>query len=463
MITYSQNTGNIFGSFKTNGGKSFSLEKCQNGYVWKEYEVGTFGEDVVQQIPSSEDLSKLKSVDAGARDSTTVVTYSVQFYYTPQFAAITSDIPGYIDQVIAETNQGYANSQIPVRVSRFCIEAATIDDIADTSTFISTFANMKGSSTALRNTADAAALLAEDFNSCGVAYLATYNSGNTISIATKSCALGYFSFGHELGHNFGAHHNVEVASNSYFSYGHGHHIEAGSASTGYRTILAYTASGHRTRVNYYSNPSVVYPVTGTPTGVADISNNAAVITNNRFAFAALGDESGTCSESSTTTTTATPTTTTGSPGNSTGGSSQCGNCVFPFIINGRQSDRCSSMYGIEPFCATSVDSSGNYESWEYCTDSSCPGLEGNSPAMSVHPQNEVGSCCKFCIVNSIFINIHCLPQTAGSQTELTRGRGSWAARRPRLASTPGRWRSSSGGLSSPDRAVEAAWWGTSMW
>ena len=84
-------------------------------------------------------------------------------------------------------------------VSRFCIEEATINDIADTSTFISTFANMKGSSTALRNTADAAALLAKDFNSCGVAYLAQYNSGSTISIATKSCALGYFSFGHEIG------------------------------------------------------------------------------------------------------------------------------------------------------------------------------------------------------------------------------------------------------------------------
>ena len=88
---------------------------------------------------------------------------------------------------------------MPVTVTRFCIEAATINDIADTSTFISTFANMKGTSTALRNTADAAALLAKDFNSCGVAYFATYDNGWTISVATKSCALGYFSFGHELG------------------------------------------------------------------------------------------------------------------------------------------------------------------------------------------------------------------------------------------------------------------------
>ena len=41
-----------------------------------------------------------------AKDVTTVATYSIMFYYTPEFAAITEDIPGFIDQVIAETNQG---------------------------------------------------------------------------------------------------------------------------------------------------------------------------------------------------------------------------------------------------------------------------------------------------------------------------------------------------------------------
>ena len=107
----------------------------------------------------------------------------------------------------------------------------------------------------VRNTADAAALLGTDFGwYCGMAYMATYASGNTLQVVTKSCALGYFSFGHELGHNFGCHHNPEVATNFYFSHGHGHLIEQGSANTGYRTVLAYNADGHSTRVNYYSNP-----------------------------------------------------------------------------------------------------------------------------------------------------------------------------------------------------------------
>ena len=38
------------------------------------------------------------------------------------------------------------------------------------------------------------------------------------------------------------------------------------ALIGYRTVLAYTASGHHTRVNYYSNPEILYSVTDTPTG-----------------------------------------------------------------------------------------------------------------------------------------------------------------------------------------------------
>ena len=48
------------------------------------------------------------------------------------------------------------------------------------------------------------------------------------------------------------------------------------------------------KVNYYSNPDVTFPATGTPTGVEGVSNNAKVMTEVRFNMAAMGDESGTC-------------------------------------------------------------------------------------------------------------------------------------------------------------------------
>ena len=75
----------------------------------------------------------------------------------------------------------------------------------------------------------------------------------------------------------------------------------------------------------------------------------------------------------------------------------CGNCVFPFIHQRRQSDRCTTIDGdSQPWCATQVDTAGNMVAREYCQDLSCPGMEnGNPPPMTVHPQNAVGECCKF--------------------------------------------------------------------
>jgi len=309
VITISPKTGNMFGSLKTHDEKSYSIEKGRRGYVWKDFDTRSFKPEIPERSSAPKDVSKQKLVQQGVNDTTTVVTYSVMIYYTPEFAAATPDIEGWVDQVLAESNQGYVNTQMPVRITKLCIEAATINDMADTSDFISAFANMKGTTDALRNTADSAYLLAIDFNSCGVGYLATYDSGWTISVAQKSCALGYYTFAHEIGHNFGCHHDPDNADNSYFSYGHAHHIEQGVASKGYRTILAYSAANHQTRLNYYSNPLQVLDITQTSLGVADLSDNARLITENRFAFAANGDESNMCSEVSTSAPTTTPSTT----------------------------------------------------------------------------------------------------------------------------------------------------------
>ena len=110
----------------------------------------------------------------------------------------------------------------------------------------------------------------------------------------KSCALGGHILGHELGHNFGADHDPRVASNYLISYGHGHLIEKGTNKQGFNTIMAYSTTGYWPKVNYYSNPEVTFPRTGTPTGVEGVSNNARVLKELIGQIAALGDESGTC-------------------------------------------------------------------------------------------------------------------------------------------------------------------------
>ena len=56
---------------------------------------------------------------------------------------MTADVEGFVNQVIAETNQGYINSGIPVRIIRFCHELAIINDTSNTLEFLNMFNTMK--------------------------------------------------------------------------------------------------------------------------------------------------------------------------------------------------------------------------------------------------------------------------------------------------------------------------------
>ena len=105
---------------------------------------------------------------------------------------MTADVRGYVDQVLAETNLGYLNSGVPVRVAKFCLEQATVNDTGATLDLLNSFQGMKNSVAGLLNSGDAAHLLAHSFQSCGAAYVASIGARLTISISRKNCALGIF-------------------------------------------------------------------------------------------------------------------------------------------------------------------------------------------------------------------------------------------------------------------------------
>jgi len=295
LITLNPTTQNMFGSLKTISGRSFALEKCKNSHMWIEYNVTSFKPEILEHSRTA--MGDRKVMDLSSNDNTTEAVYSIMFYYTPEFAQITPDITGFIDDVLAETNQGYRNSKVKLTAIKHCVEEATIHDNARIhGSLLNAFASMKSSITALRNTADAAVLLVANYDDyCGLAWGNTISSGSTLSVTKKSCALGHYTFGHELGHSMGLQHNPETGRPSYYPGGHGHIIEAGNASHGVRSIMAYAhPTAYHPRVLYYSNPDVVYPATGTPTGVAGVSDNAAVLMRNRFDMQRVGDESGSC-------------------------------------------------------------------------------------------------------------------------------------------------------------------------
>eukprot|EP00088_Acartia_fossae_P054754 TRINITY_DN6318_c0_g1_i2.p1 TRINITY_DN6318_c0_g1~~TRINITY_DN6318_c0_g1_i2.p1 ORF type:complete len:529 (+),score=57.41 TRINITY_DN6318_c0_g1_i2:44-1630(+) len=289
-ITLQKQTADAYGHAMLDDGRSLVIEFCGEGiHVLKELNFESLGNhEEVDSVVGDENTTShglLKLADT--RDISTIVTYTIKVYYTPQFAASTTDVIAFVDQVIQETNLGYINTRVPLRVRALCIEQATVNDINDPRTMLLTFARMKGSISALRGTADAAALLVRSFRACGTGARNSISNGATVSVIHRACALGYYSFGHVLGLNMGLNHNREVSQNANYPDGHGYHF-----APGYRTIMAYTdrANRHRTRVNYYSNPTVPFPPTGTPTGVFDVANNARVLTVNRFAMANVGDE-----------------------------------------------------------------------------------------------------------------------------------------------------------------------------
>ena len=72
--------------------------------------------------------------------------------------------------MVAVTNQGYINSAVPLRVAVHCVEAAKLRDRDNSVKMLYKFEGYKDSVENLRQTADAAMLLVDDFSDCGIAF-----------------------------------------------------------------------------------------------------------------------------------------------------------------------------------------------------------------------------------------------------------------------------------------------------
>ena len=305
LISYSQETGNLRGSFDSNDGRSFTFYRCLDDYVFLEYDPEHLrfkekNNDAI--IINEDDIKKIPRPVSGKREN----TYSIMFYFTQELASskdfllntstnslvesIHSSVhlKEYFKELIQKTNMGYENSNIPIRAKMHCFEMATIrDNASDNATVIlEEFRKMKGTPERLRNTADIAVLLTNDLkDSCGEGYYEGYKHGWTFAVTSRVCAISRFTFSHEIGHIFGALH-----SSGYFLNKRG-----SKGPQMLRTIMQYERDGMSSRrINYYSNPNIIDPQSKSRKGKPGMLSNHVYFSKNIYKIAALGNESCKC-------------------------------------------------------------------------------------------------------------------------------------------------------------------------
>lgn len=191
-----------------------------------------------------------------------------------------------VDLAVLETNQAYAASLVNSRL-RLVYKGKTAYGESNSfgghlNQFESKVDGVMDEVHAIRDAvgADLCALLVRDGTYCGIANLMTNVSpgfeDHAFSVTNWSCATGYYSFGHELGHNMGCAHDHANGSSGAYSYSFGHRF-FGQSGQEYRTVMAYAPG---IRIPRFSNPNVTY--NGTPTGVSggsQAAENARSINN----------------------------------------------------------------------------------------------------------------------------------------------------------------------------------------
>lgn len=210
----------------------------------------------------------------------------VMVVYTPAArlaAGGTTAMQNLINLAVSETNQTYSYSGITQRLNLVYRGEVSYTETTFSDALYDVTDGSIPNVHSLRNTyaADEVVLLVNDPQYCGLAWLmqtvSTSFEDYAFAVVNWQCATGYYSFGHELGHNMGAQHDhyavtkYSQSSGAYwYAYGYV------NTTKRWRTVMAYNDACadlgfNCTRIPYWSNPSVYYG--GVPVGAANADNH----------------------------------------------------------------------------------------------------------------------------------------------------------------------------------------------
>lgn len=285
-------SGNLAGNVSVNGARYHIRPVSDTVHAVYEVRTGAYPEcGGAVPIESSPGMERGgEGVEAGPDAGTWQVddgsVFDVLVVYTPAAASAAGNIDTVIQLAIDETNDSYTNSDISTSVNLAHKESVMYTESGSFATDLSRLrATNDGYMDGVHDVrdehcADQVTLLIDDNSSCGRAYImdpvgAAFESW-AFSVVHYSCATGYYSFGHEIGHNQSARHDRYVDNtDSPFAYNHGYVHTSATPSERWRTVMAYNDEcsdlGYNcVRVQYWSNPDVDH--LGDPTGTAADDN-----------------------------------------------------------------------------------------------------------------------------------------------------------------------------------------------
>ncbi|WP_163831006.1 M12 family metallo-peptidase [Spartinivicinus ruber] len=191
-------------------------------------------------------------------------------------------VNGLIQKAVEESNQSYQNSNIPIDLSLvYTVKTDYSESFFDIYTDVERLKDKEDGHMdelhQIRNRykADITILLTGTGMACGVAHSIMADPSTAFALVKDSCATGYYSFAHEIGHLQGARHIItQDDSQDPFTYGHGH---CNPVADTWRTVMAYNCDvSGLTRIPFWSTPWVNYEES-TNMGIKGVSNNALVL------------------------------------------------------------------------------------------------------------------------------------------------------------------------------------------
>lgn len=211
-----------------------------------------------------------------------LTTITVMVVATEAVRARSADLGGLIDLAVIESNQGFANSGVKIKLVLAGSYVTSYHESGSFNTDLDRLLDphdgfmdeVHGLRDAVQ--ADVTVLLIDNPSSCGLAPSIGSEPASAFVVVHWNCATGLYSFGHEIGHLLSARHDISTdARSTPDPDAHGFRVLPTTGDPGWRTIMALDCPTGCPRLNYWSNLTVKY--NGQPMGWAGSSDNASVL------------------------------------------------------------------------------------------------------------------------------------------------------------------------------------------